>query len=246
MFNRQLEQIIEGMAAAFSVEKAKLLLDFERIKNDMRERLAALKDGQDGKDGQPGGPGERGEKGEQGEKGTGEKGEKGDQGDRGEAGPRGTFDASSPWISGVHYQGSLAYLDGSTWCAKRDTAERPGSGDDWAPVAMAGRCGEARGLYDPNAAYLKLDRVAHDGSEWIARQDDPGPLPGDGWMLAARAGSKGKAGDRGPAGPRGETGIGIAKVTERDFSIVLELTDGRTSRIDLRGMFERYDQERGE
>lgn len=206
--------------------------------------------GEAGQTGEKGDRGEAGEKGERGEPGESIKGDKGDPGDRGEPGPRGSFNAPAAWVEGVHYQGGLTFLDGSTWCARRDTAARPPH-DDWAPVAMAGIdgiSGEARGLYDPDAAYLKLDRVAMDGSEWIARQDDPGPLPGDGWMLSARAGSKGKTGDRGlmgPPGDKGADGIGIAEVTVRDFSVILEMTDGRTSRIDLRGMFERYHQERG-
>ena len=121
----------------------------------------------------------------------------------------------------------------------------PGPPGEPGPPGPEGRTGEARGLYDPGENYGKLDRVAFDGSEWIARYDDPGPLPGDGWMLAARAGSKGKAGPAGPRGEKGETGIGVADIAVRDFSVILELTDGRTHRIDLRGMFERYHQERG-
>jgi integrin beta 3 len=116
-------------------------------------------------------------------------------------------------------------------------------------VALAGgdgRTGDARGLYDPLAAYLKLDRVSFDGSEWIAKLDDPGAIPGDGWMLSAKAGSKGKPGERGPKGERGEPGIGIDGVAADGYALALTLTNGKTLRLDLRGMFERYDQERGE
>lgn len=188
---------------------------YDGMSTDLEERLAALKDGEPG----PPGP----------------------------AGPPGSFDAPEPWRDRIFYQGELAFLDGSTFCAKIDTAQRPPH-DDWAPVALRGtdgRAGEARGLYDPQVDYFKLDRVALDGSEWIARQDDPGPLPGDGWMLGARAGSKGKPGDRGPAGPKGSDGIGIAEIDVRDFAIMLELSDGRSTKIDLRPLFERYHQERG-
>jgi integrin beta 3 len=194
--------------------------------------------------------GDPGEKGEKGETGVGEKGDKGDPGDRGERGdpgPKASFDAPAAWIEGVHYQGELTFLDGSTWCARCDTAQRPPH-DDWAPVALAGldgRTGDARGLYDPSVAYSKLDRVSLDGSEWIAKCDDPGLLPGDGWMLAARAGSRGKPGERGPKGERGERGIGVEQVTADGYALVLALSDGKTLKLDLRGMFERYDQERG-
>ena len=107
-----------------------------------------------------------------------------------------------------------------------------------------GRTGDARGLYEPQAAYRKLDRVSFDGSEWVAKCDDPGPLPGDDWMLSAKAGSKGKPGDRGPKGERGVPGVGVEAVELDGWSLVLELTGGRRKAIDLRGLFERYDQER--
>jgi hypothetical protein len=42
--------------------------------------------------------------------------------------------------------------------------------------------------------------VAFNGSEWRAMVDDPGPLPGPGWMLGAK-GARGKRGERGPPGP---------------------------------------------
>jgi integrin beta 3 len=275
MTARQLEQIVEGMAAAFALEKARLLLELERIKNEMSQRMAALRDGDKG---DPGAPGERGDKGDPGEKGDtgaegaqgqqgepgpagetgprgepglpgepGPRGERGDPGERGDAGPPGAFLPPDAWVEGVHYQGELRFCDGSTWCARCDTAQRPPHGD-WAPVALAGldgRTGDARGLYDPAAAYLKLDRVCLDGSEWIAKCDDPGALPGDGWMLSARAGSKGKPGERGQKGDRGDPGIGIERVTTDGYAFVVALTNGKTVTFDLRGMFERYDQERG-
>lgn len=104
--------------------------------------------------------------------------------------------------------------------------------------------GSAHGRFDPDATYRKLDRVAHDGSEWIARKDDPGPLPGDGWMLAAKAGSRGKPGERGPQGPKGEPGIGIKGGFCKDYALKLMLDDGRSVTIDFRPMFDRYDVER--
>jgi integrin beta 3 len=64
-------------------------------------------------------------------------------------------------------------------------------------------------------------------------------------MLAARAGSRGKPGERGPKGERGERGIGVEQVTADGYALVLALSDGKTLKLDLRGMFERYDQERG-
>jgi HK97 family phage portal protein len=70
--------------------------------------------------------------------------------------------------------------------------ERGEKGDKGEP----GNSGRARGLYSATEAYAALDVVAFNGSEWRAVRDDPGPLPGDGWML----GAKGSRGKRGPAG----------------------------------------------
>jgi Collagen triple helix repeat (20 copies) len=269
---RQLEQIVEGVAQAFMVEKTRLLLELERIRNDVRERLAAVRDGDRGErgpQGEKGDPGEKGETGQTGETGpqgepgpTGEAGQRGEQGipgekgqrgepgecgERGEPGPRGSFVSPTPWAEGIHYQGELTFCDGSTWCARCDTAQRPPHGD-WAPVALAGvdgRTGEARGAWDPQEHYRKLDHVKLNGSVWIARCDDPGALPGDDWMLGAQRGNAGKPGERGPKGERGEPGIGVDKIIAEDYAFIVKLTDGKTLTFDLRSMFERYDQERG-
>ena len=211
--------------------------------------------GERGPAGEPG-IGEKGERGDVGETGPrgfpgeGEVGPKGEKGDRGERGETARFEPPKLWEKGVYYEGELVFADRSTWCARRDTSEAPPH-DDWVPVALGGVdgvSGSPRGLYDPANSYSKLDRVAHDGSEWVAKHDDPGLLPGDGWMLSARAGSKGKTGDKGAQGPRGEKGadgVGLKEIAVRDFAIVLELTDGRTHKIDLRDMFVRYNEERG-
>lgn len=224
--------------------------------------------GDRGDPGPKGDQGERGEKGDQGEKGeqgvsgergepgkgekgeTGERGEKGERGERGDRGSPGTFTAPTAWSAGVHYAGELTFHGGSTFSALVDTAAEPPHAD-WQPVAlrgMDGRTGQARGLFDSGVAYCELDRVSLDGSEWIARKDNPGALPGEGWMLAARAGGKGRPGERGQPGEKGERGdpgIGVREVRSVGYAIVLDLTDDNTLAVDLRSMFERYDAERG-
>jgi integrin beta 3 len=246
--NAQLEPIADALARMFADERRQLRALVQEQVLELRERLLALKDGDRGEQGEPGLPGEPGLDGERGMRG--ERGVQGDRGEPGERGPPGQLHPIEAWQDEIHYAGRLVHCDGSAWQARCDTAERPPH-EDWAPVALCGkdgRSGQARGLYDVDASYLALDRVSFNGSEWIACHDDPGVLPGEGWMLAARAGSKGKGGDRGAAGPRGEKGadgIGVADIAVRDFSVILELTDGRSHRIDLRGMFERYHQERG-
>ncbi|MCA1404685.1 collagen-like protein [Ensifer sp. IC3342] len=221
-------------------------------------------DGAPGKDGERGPPGEKGERGEKGE--TGERGEPGPQGEtgprglRGETGPQGPrgeqgergepgrFAPPVDWQEGaVFHAGELVHCDGSTFAARIDTAQKPPHAD-WACVALKGADaypGEPRGLYDPQASYRKLDRVVQDGSEWVARRDAPGPLPGEGWMLAAKAGSRGKPGERGAQGPQGKPGVGVAGGTCDGYSLRLTLDDGRAVEIDLRPAFEHYDGERG-
>jgi hypothetical protein len=95
-----------------------------------------------------------------------------------------------------------------------------------------GRTGEARGKYEPDESYRALDRVSFNGSEWIAKRDEPGPLPGDGWMLGAQ-------------GKRGRPGPGIEAVSLDGYKLAFEASDGKRLTIDLRGVFERYEEERG-
>ena len=74
--------------------------------------------------------------------------------------------------------------------------ERGEKGDSGEP----GYGGRACGLYNAAEAYRAMDVVSFNGSEWRAIVDDPGVLPGPGWMLGAK-GSRGKRGERGPPGP---------------------------------------------
>jgi integrin beta 3 len=97
-------------------------------------------------------------------------------------------------------------------------------------------------LFDPAASYRGLDRVAFNNSEWVARWDDPGPLPGDGWMISAKVGRQGESG---PRGPRGEPGIGIAGATIGDWAINLTLSDGTRKDINLLPLFDRFREEAG-
>src|SRR5262245_61701827 len=38
-----------------------------------------------------------------------------------------------------------------------------------------------RGTYTPGEKYRALDTVVSDGASFVARRDNPGKLPGDGW-----------------------------------------------------------------
>jgi len=45
-----------------------------------------------------------------------------------------------------------------------------------------------------------------DGGTFIAKRDNPGGCPGEGWQLLARQGKRGRPGERGHPGERGEKG----------------------------------------
>jgi len=102
--------------------------------------------------------------------------------------------------------------------------------------------GEVCGLFEPARSYRKYDLVTWHGSEWRARCDEPGTLPGDGWVLTAQSGSRGKAGDRGPVGPPGPA---ITGWQMRDYRVVPVMSDGSIGPpLDLSALFELYDAER--
>lgn len=156
----------------------------------------------------------------------GEKGDRGDAGNRGEPGERGLpGDAGIPGERGQVGERGL-----------------PGEPGEPGPIGDAGYPGRACGLYDATAAYRAMDVVAFNGSEWRAKVDDPGPLPGDGWMLGAKAGAKGDKGERGNKGDPGErgapgvqgpAGVGIADIVIEQGLLIIVLTNGITKEFAL-------------
>jgi hypothetical protein len=127
---------------------------------------------------------------------------------------------------------------GALWMAQRDTSAAPGESADWRLAVARGAdgvvpyAGAAKGLYDPSAVYRAMDVVSHNGSEWRAKRDDPGDLPGDGWMLSA---GKGKRGDKGDPGRAGKTAPSIAAtyVDAAEMTHVITLDDGTEIKADL-------------
>jgi hypothetical protein len=210
------------------------------------------------KDGEPGLPGERGEKGEPGERGekgldgvsiigpAGERGEKGDAGEPGPAGERGIegrpgkLPMARAWEDRVYYEGEVATLNGATYQASRDTGHAPPH-DDWNCLAAAGRDGldgrsfEIRGTYKADEEYRALNVVALNGGAFVAKRDEPGPCPGEGWQLIASQGKQGKPGERGAIGPKGERGASGSPVTraEIDSEGLLRLVNGDGSFVDV-------------
>jgi hypothetical protein len=138
--------------------------------------------------------------------------------------------------------GELDLQDGAPG-EKGDQGERGYQGEP-GPIGDRGECGipgpsgyvgQARGKWNADGEYRAMDVVALNGSEWRAIRDDPGPLPGDGWMLGAKGmkGDKGAAGDRGergipgPPGLPGPQGVGILDITIDDGVLVIALSNGQ-------------------
>lgn len=219
--------------------------------------------GLQGEPGPPGPPGERGEAGPPGERGTsgdrgeagpagpqglpGAQGERGIHGERGEAGPMGRLANVREWSPGaIFYQHELAYWEGGTWQAVKDTAAEPRWDHiEWQPVALRGvdgedgrdaREGEVSGLFDEARAYRKFDIVSLDGGSFCAVRDNPGPCPGDGWRMSAARGKRGppgKDGERGSQGATGQAGASIKSITAEGGVLVLSMSDGLTHAVDL-------------
>lgn len=198
-------------------ERELRLVNLERA---VADRLAAVRDGERG----PAGPqGERGEKGE-----------------RGEAGPQGRLAAARDWTDSVHYEGSIVTHLGATWQATRDTGREPPH-EDWLCLASAGRDGAdgtsfaIEGTFDAlRADYRRLSVVALNGGSFVARRDNPGPCPGDGWQLLASVGKTGRPGERGGIGARGPAGPAVVALHVSDQGLMtLTNADGSIAELDL-------------
>jgi integrin beta 3 len=239
---QQLEDLAYGLGRRFAEERDRLgdLTLTLKAEIDAHKTAALLEVTQalaTVKDGEPGLPGERGEKGE-----PGQRGEKGDPG----AVPELTDDLTAAVLDKTRedrleldeklFAATRRFERLSTELEERLATVKDGEPGPPGPEGAPGRdfTGEARGKYNNSETYLKFDRVAYNGSEWIARKDDPGPLPGEGWML----------GVQGKVGRPGVPGAGIQRAITKDYALVLETTDGKVLTIDMRGMFERYDEER--
>jgi hypothetical protein len=108
-----------------------------------------------------------------------------------------------------------------------------------------------RGTFDVYKKYTQLDVVTFDGASFVAKRDNPGICPGDGWQLLAscgRAGDKGRPGPTGKKGENGEkgdapeiTGWHLERKTYRAFPV---LVDGKMGpELNLRPLFEQFIEE---
>ncbi|MCP3475139.1 collagen-like protein [Bradyrhizobium sp. CCGUVB1N3] len=97
-------------------------------------------------------------------------------------------------------------------------------------------------------SYDALNIVALNGSSFIARWNDPGECPGDGWQLIAscgRAGKPGPKGERGEQGPRGLPGPSLVRgeIDRKTYTMKLIMSDGSEVQLHCRGFFEQYHEE---
>ena len=154
----------------------------------------------------------------------------------------------------VNYGGELVVHAGSTYQALCDTAHAPPH-QDWICLATKGASAPMPvvvGTYREGVKYDHLNIVALNGSSFIARCDDPGACPGDGWQLIASAGKQGKPGikgDRGDAGPRGVQGergadapiLVTCRVDPASYSLTPIYSDGTEGGpLIIRAMFEQF------
>jgi hypothetical protein len=214
--------------------------------------------GPTGARGERGFPGERGEPGLIGKMGPagppGQGGAKGEQGPIGERGPTGLLPVAKLHEPGtVSYAAQVVVHGGGLWQAQKDTGQSPPHAD-WVCLARGGRDGVSptvRGTYQDGDKYRALDIVAFNKGSFIARQDDPGPCPGDGWQLLTAHGSRGGQGgkgSRGEKGERGDPGPSIERwlIDRRSYTATPVLTDGSEgAEINLRDLFEQYQTDAG-
>jgi hypothetical protein len=155
----------------------------------------------------------------------------------------------------VHYAGDVVTHGGGTYQALCDTARAPG-GDDWICLAAPGHDGRTptpRSTFSADESYRALDIVALNGGSFIARRDDPGPCPGDGWQLLTRQGQRGIAGMKGERGERGERGVAPPAtklagwtIDREKYSAMPAMSDGSQGpALELRTLFEQFQDETG-
>jgi integrin beta 3 len=194
---------------------------------------------------QPGPEGKQGEHGEPGRDGSaGERGEVGPQGPPGPAGEIGRDGRDG--LPGIQGERGEKGAPGDIGPIGLEGAR--GEQGEMGPVGPVAYTGRACGLWQETERYLAMDVVAQNGSEWRAVKDDPGPLPGDGWVLGAKGsrgkpGERGEKGDCGPKGDRGPAGLSVIRADMIGFELVLTLSDETRLVCNMLSAFERYHRE---
>ncbi len=224
-------------------------VDREEVAKMVADAVALIplpKDGEPGPRGEAGPKGEAGEKGERGADGIngrdgaeGAAGRDGADGKDGRDGAPGKLTIAKAWDGKVTYAAEVRIHKGATWQAVCDTGSEPG-GEDWICLAARGVDGkdadeiEVRGTWDAASLYRRLNIVALNGAAFIARKDDPGVCPGEGWQVIAMRGKPGEKGMQGQRGERGEQGPAGPAVLhlEADANGIVTLVNGDGSTVD--------------
>ncbi len=200
---------LDAMVEVIRTEVERIVPDLTQKAVDAIPRPIDGRDGSPGERGSDGAPGRDGEPGKDGRDGS--DGLDGKAGEPGREGPPGKLPVVKGWIDAVHREGEVVVHGGATYQAMRDTGKAPPHAD-WGCIAASGRNGAdgrsiaIRGTHSADAEYSALDLVALNGGSFVARRDNPGPCPGEGWQLVASQGKTGKPGERGAAG-RGDAGL---------------------------------------
>ncbi|MGH3630268.1 MAG: hypothetical protein ACRDRL_22855 [Sciscionella sp.] len=87
--------------------------------------------------------------------------------------------------------------------------------------------------------------VALNGGSFVARLNNPGACPGDGWQALCFQGKKEPVGPKGDRGERGLPGSSITdcEIEPERYTLILNHGDGTSLHIDLRPFFQTYDAE---
>jgi hypothetical protein len=179
----------------------------------------------------------------------------GEPGPRGEPGAPGKIERLYGYVEdAVHYRGDIVTHRGSTYQAQSDTAREPPH-EDWICVARAGVDGKdgrdgcspnVRGTFKAGESYQALDIVALNGGSFVARRDDPGDCPGEGWQLTSTPGKRGHPGPRGERGPAGPAGPVIKswQIDCERYRATPLMSDGSEGpALELRPLFEQFHNE---
>jgi hypothetical protein len=229
---------------AFMAEQREGLAEMRRA---IELKLSEVKDGRDGidgKDGSDGAPGVDGVPGKDGENGRdgidgkdgadgapGIDGAHGRDGIDGKDGSNGVDGMDGVSVFDAKIEDGILLLELSNGeVAKAGPVVGPsGERGEQGPEGPPAYVGEAKGLFDPAAEYLARDVVALNGSAFMAKIDNPGECPGEGWMLLAQRGKRGDKGDRGERGTAGMNGkdgaqpVGLAiSADTMEFRMILD------------------------
>ena len=156
----------------------------------------------------------------------------------------------------MHYEIDVGTHDGPLWEARGDTMHAPPH-SDWICLARASRNGRdgrspnVCGTYDAREKYERLDIVALDGASFVAKRDNPGLCPGDGWLLLSQQGKPGHRGEsitgprgeKGDKGERGEAGATVVswQLDRQRYRVSPLMSDGKVGpMLELRGLFEQF------